>query len=80
LLLCVLGLSPFTKKPAEQGGQRRSPSGGTASGPLWKQAVEGERLGTLANGFGNITKRGAGDANTLSLRLKAAEWSGRLIA
>jgi hypothetical protein len=26
LLLCVLGLSPFTKKPAEPGGQRRSPS------------------------------------------------------
>ena len=24
--LCVLGLSPFTKKPAEMGGQRRSPS------------------------------------------------------
>jgi len=45
LLLCVLGLSPFTKKPAEAGGQRRSPSGGTAPGPrLEKQAGEGERL------------------------------------
>ena len=41
LLLCVLGLSPFTKKPAEQGGQREKSLEGTAPGPLWKQARGG---------------------------------------
>jgi hypothetical protein len=66
--LCVLGLSPFTKKPAEPGGQRRSPSGGTAPGPrLDKQAGEGDRQENDAkNGFENITKRGAGSRTLVS--------------
>src|SRR5580658_3212031 len=65
LFFCSVRSRPIAlqpKKPAEPGGQRRSPSGGTAPGPrLDQQAGEGDRQENGAkNGFENITKRGAG--------------------
>jgi hypothetical protein len=65
LFFCSVRSRPIAlqpRKPAEPGGQWRSPSGGTTPGPrLEKQAGEGDRReDAKKNGFEKINSRGAG--------------------
>ena len=54
------------KRPQNRAARGRHLRRAPRSGPLWKQASEGERLGTLANGFENITNGARGRAASVS--------------